>query len=442
MRVLSAEPRSGPTSWRACCQCASSGRTGITMRQSLSEVSWVREHASAIRSDDPDDEDWSDLECIADLVGDSRVIGLGESTHGTQEEARMKHRLFRFLVEELGFTTLGIERDVSVVGAVDNLLGPVKTPLSNLPAGMYPWRSIELLELLQWIRARNGSRSERIRFVGFDMQQELDAGSVDVVRRFLAESDPMYAASVGPVMEALEEVIAAGIADTVSSVSAPGLLRASAEISRRVAEMDSLQRTEGSWVAALNASVILQSLQLRALPPPTLEDLRAVKHRDRCMAENVRWILDRLGKESKLVLWAHNFHVARIPEFMGGVLDDLIDSYKAIGFAFHEGSFRVRLDARDGRGMSAPQVVEAIPSFEGSFEWLCHEAGLKRAVIRLSDGREHPVAREWRMREVGHAVTAGRSVDEEFASYRVADIFDALVFFDSTNALDLLPLPS
>ena len=39
-------------------------------------------------------------------------------------------------------------------------------------------------------------------------------------------------------------------------------------------------------------------------------------YRDQCMAENVAWILDHAPKGSKIVLWAHNGHVAKQPGWM------------------------------------------------------------------------------------------------------------------------------
>ena len=50
-----------------------------------------------------------------------------------------------------------------------------------------------------------------------------------------------------------------------------------------------------------NARVVYECLQLEAQEVA----------RDQCMARNVRWILDHAEKGAKIVLWAHNAHVAR-----------------------------------------------------------------------------------------------------------------------------------
>ena len=50
-----------------------------------------------------------DLRPLAALLGEAKVVGLGESAHGVGELFTMKHRLIEFLVTELGFTTIAFE---------------------------------------------------------------------------------------------------------------------------------------------------------------------------------------------------------------------------------------------------------------------------------------------------------------------------------------------
>lgn len=43
------------------------------------------------------------------LVGEARVVGLGEGSHGSKEIFEYKAAIIRFLVEEMGFSVLGME---------------------------------------------------------------------------------------------------------------------------------------------------------------------------------------------------------------------------------------------------------------------------------------------------------------------------------------------
>ena len=40
-------------------------------------------------------------------LGSSRIVGLGEATHGTKEFFQLKHRIFKYLVENHGFKIFG-----------------------------------------------------------------------------------------------------------------------------------------------------------------------------------------------------------------------------------------------------------------------------------------------------------------------------------------------
>ncbi|MFD0345734.1 erythromycin esterase family protein [Kitasatospora aburaviensis] len=51
----------------------------------------------------------ADLRALGSMIGDAEVVGLGEATHGSHEFFAMKHRLFRYLVEEKGFTAFALE---------------------------------------------------------------------------------------------------------------------------------------------------------------------------------------------------------------------------------------------------------------------------------------------------------------------------------------------
>ena len=73
----------------------------MTDKQSFAE--WVAGHA--IRTDSLDPRaPLEDLEPLGELVGDARVVGIGESAHYVREFYLLRHRLLRFLVQRRGFT--------------------------------------------------------------------------------------------------------------------------------------------------------------------------------------------------------------------------------------------------------------------------------------------------------------------------------------------------
>lgn len=71
-------------------------------------VAWLRERAIPFDTSEPVD-NYSDLMPLKQIIGDARIVALGEATHGTHEFFTMKHRILRFLVEQMGFSVFGIE---------------------------------------------------------------------------------------------------------------------------------------------------------------------------------------------------------------------------------------------------------------------------------------------------------------------------------------------
>ena len=51
----------------------------------------------------------SDLLPLESAIGAARVVALGEPTHGVHEPLAFRNRLFRFLVERMGFTAIALE---------------------------------------------------------------------------------------------------------------------------------------------------------------------------------------------------------------------------------------------------------------------------------------------------------------------------------------------
>jgi len=118
----------------------------------------------------PDD----DLEPLRLLLRRAVFVGLGESIHTNGGFYEMKHRLFRFLVEKMGFRAFGFESPwVSAEVArqyVATCAGSSFTAVRSLFA---VWQSQETRELLEWMCGWNqGHPGDPVHFYGFDIQND------------------------------------------------------------------------------------------------------------------------------------------------------------------------------------------------------------------------------------------------------------------------------
>lgn len=116
----------------------------------------------------------SDLSELDSLFNNRKIIGVGESTHGTSEFTIMRHRLFKYLVENHGYNTFFLEADIGackrinryIHGEADSLL-PAITEIK-----LWPWLTAEMADLVEWMREYNSIERNKMKidFIGCDMQ--------------------------------------------------------------------------------------------------------------------------------------------------------------------------------------------------------------------------------------------------------------------------------
>jgi erythromycin esterase-like protein len=165
------------------------------------ETDWVKQHAIPLKSVEAGN-GFEDLQPLKRVIGDARIVSLGEPTHGTREAFQFKHRLVEFLASEMGFTVFGIEASMPEACALNPwVLGRVgegtDEEAAKLIGGMYfwTWNTEEVLAMVKWMRAFNAREAaagtgKTIQFTGFDMQTPDVAMQIvaDFVEKHDAES--------------------------------------------------------------------------------------------------------------------------------------------------------------------------------------------------------------------------------------------------------------
>src|SRR5687768_990521 len=128
-------------------------------------VAWIKEHAVRLKSVQAG-AGFEDLQPLKKIIGDARIVSLGESTHGSREIFQMKHRLVEFLASEMGFTIFSIEANMPESYRINGyVLGGEGDP-DKLIAGMYfwTWNTREVKSMVEWMRTFNASKKGRIEF--------------------------------------------------------------------------------------------------------------------------------------------------------------------------------------------------------------------------------------------------------------------------------------
>jgi len=408
---------------------------------------WLRARAIPLQAVEPyEGDDFSDLLPLKDLIGDARIVALGEATHGTREFFTLKHRLVRFLVQEMGFNLFAIEDNWAEAESLNDYVlnggGDAATALSN-GLGYWTWSTQEVLDMVVWMGEHNENPggAPTVSFQGFDMNTEQTL-AIDTVVRFFEEVDAEYAprAKANYACFYAEDV---GAWYSELSVGEQETCRAGLQ-----AVMDTLVENRESYLALATAEayqLAKQSARVVLQAEEVFQDpLAWPSPRDAHMAENVRWLLERAGPEAKIVLWAHNGHVGSVdPEDnwafsgMGHYLRQTYgDAYFVIGFAFGEGAVTaIGADERLGTHTVPPPPPE-------TFEWYARETRLPAFVLGLRGLDLGQPDAAWLsqpvlLRSIGSMYDPS-APDDWFFEHDLPRAFDALIYIDRTSATRLL----
>lgn len=345
---------------------------------------------------------FADLEPMRKIIGDARIVALGEATHGTREFFQFKHRVLEFLVAKMGFNLFAIEASEPDAIAIDDYVltgkGDPAIALGNL--GFWTWNTEEVLDMIRWMRMWNDdpSHKTKVRFYGFDMQNP--AASQRLLRKWLTANLP----DALPLLERKE-------------------------LAPLAARLDAYSPHDSAWQTARHFVELLT------------EDRSA---RDRSMAQNIEWIMQHEAPGSRMVVWAHNGHVFADPlpfapdGTMGVNLRKKFGPQMVvIGFAFDHGSFQA-VDQKKGL-----IVHNAAPLDDRSFDHALATSAPPLFVLDLRPSRG--ATRQWLdsplpMRSVG-AVYDDANPKSYVSRIHPLRGFDAIFFINETTAAKGLKTP-
>ncbi|MBK6380306.1 MAG: erythromycin esterase family protein [Chitinophagaceae bacterium] len=156
----------------------------LAQTESNSAASWLNKNCIPIKYVKAEN-GFDDLNPLKDLIGDARIVSLGECTHGSSEVFSMKHRMLEYLVKEKGFTIFSIEANMPEAYALNEYIIDGKGDPRKLMAGMYfwTWYTQEVLDMIEWMKKYNETATKKIMFTGFDMQ--FSDVSIKILRKYL-----------------------------------------------------------------------------------------------------------------------------------------------------------------------------------------------------------------------------------------------------------------
>lgn len=257
----------------------------------------------------------ADLEPLRQMIGKAKVVGLGETVHTSGGYYRMKHRVFRFLVEQMGFRVFAFESPWENAEAVARYVasceGSARDAIVVGPFGV--WASQETRDLVQWMCDWNRTHrkpKDKLHFFGFDIQQPEDDGPalIAFLQRIGVPGDDPRIAGIRKCEGVEVDHFPARIpeADHQQCIEA---LDGVGELFAREGQTIIQQTSKVDFEWAKIRQVGLRAWEFEIW----YEDGRSYSARDEGMAYAFQAIRGLRFPKARVAVWAHNSHISKAP---------------------------------------------------------------------------------------------------------------------------------
>jgi erythromycin esterase-like protein len=405
--------------------------------------------------------DKSSYQPLLDEIGDSRIVLMGEATHGTHEFYQARMELTKLLISEKNFHAIAIEGDWPSAYPIHKYIqGKTKEnaeealiEFKRFPAWM--WRNSLMVPFLEWLQAYNVVKDpkQKIGFYGLDLYSLHD--SIKAVLDYLKTHDAKAAEHAVRRYSCFDAKLADD-PQTYGYLVESGLKKACIkEVTEQLLEMrhiafeqlkkDNLEEEENLFYATQNARVVKNAEHYYRAMFESRDITWNI--RDQHMGETLQNLIahleTKLNTPAKIIIWAHNSHVgdARATEMSARgetnigqiVRENFSTTSYHIGFSTYTGT----VTAADNWGDEA-EVMDVLPGMKGSYEALFHELKLKNFILFLRDGASHPLyllSPSRLQRAIGVMYKPATEYESHYYFARLVDQFDALIHIDETKAL-------
>lgn len=281
---------------------------------------WLKSRIVPLRSIDPADEDFSDLNPVGDAIGGASMVLLGEPSHGAGSAFAAKARLVKFLHQHHGFDVLVWESGLyDVALAQAGMASAASDAVAAARKGVFAlWtEAAEVAPLFDYIKASQATPRPLV-MAGFDMQVTADGSVVHFAQDLRALAGDLRAGAVRNEAENLAEtVIAARDRLYATKFAEPHDLESLAAAVKGLGDLIASNRAV--FDAARNPRDIAflgrclanmrSDAQLRAEAAKGPTNTARESRRDAWNADNLRWLAETYYPGRKIIVWAHNVHV-------------------------------------------------------------------------------------------------------------------------------------
>jgi protein-L-isoaspartate(D-aspartate) O-methyltransferase len=422
-----------------------SSQTGISLPELIYNSS---EHFTDIDS--------ANLDGLLERIGDSRLVLLGEATHGTAEFYDMRARITRALIENKGFTIVAVEADWPDAQSIQHdIQGTEHNPkLKHKPFTTFPtwmWANHSVQAFTQWLKDYNQrirKSVDMINFYGLDFYNMY--ASIEVVLDYLQAVDP----EAGERAYWRYACLMPWTSDpaTYSRAMLSGRHRHCGYEVHAVLQQIHNKRAHYSH---LNTQRYFNAVQNARLVKNAEYFYRNMYNasintwnlRDQSMFDTLLEVLNNSDQNSKVIVWGHNSHIgdARATEMpvrgeinLGQrVREHFADSAYLVGFGTDHGTVGAASEWNQPM-----QVMQIPPAHSDSYEHQFHQVKTDNFLLPLrqspspsSTSTRTSLLKKRLQRAIGTTYYPDNELNIHYTRVSLPEQFDEYIWFDETHAV-------
>ena len=396
------------------------------------------------------------LENLMERIGDSRIVLLGEASHGSAEFYDMRARITKELIEKKGFTIIAAEADWPDAAHVNSYVHGKepdallqRQPFSRFPTWM--WANDSVLNFTHWLKAHNdkiGSSDEKVGFYGLDLYSVYS--SMEVVLQFLEKVDPKTAevariryGCLMPWAEDLSLYSRAVITKQYRECEREVLIILQNLLEKRIEY--SLQDGENFFNAEQNAKLVANAE--RYYRTMYYAKSNSWNQRDQHMFEILQDVLQFRGPESKAVIWAHNSHIGDASATQMSASGE-INIGQLIRQKYGDKAYNIGFGTDHGTVSAASEwggpleIKKVQPSHIDSYERVFHEVKSDNFLLPLRKPLQKLTRKKLLQERLERAIGVIYRPETELQSHyfyaSLPNQFDEYIWFDETHAVEAL----
>lgn len=380
---------------------------GIVIAQHLSAKQWrfvEKKAVPVLVEDGTNAQQWPGLK---KELADKRIVLIGEFTHGAREVFELKNELMKYLHSALGFDLILFESGIGELITIN--LQKDSLSARKMTGGLIgPWRTQSFESKMDWVK------TEQLEIAGFDVQRsgqsfqealKILAPQMGWKTEDLIQKERQFGIVAGRLRKEKYEAVS-----TLTN-------QLMGEYQQLIDELDQKMLRDKVPFGALVHRTFINRKKFLSYFLQFSKDKDYRKRwvaRDSMMADNIRWLLSEVYPDKKVMISAHNFHVAKFnekEEVMGEMLlRQFGDQMYSIGLFAGGGELANNSRATEQLAHPDPEQLDIkhiinhlkapfhflpIPARPKNFEWMYQPIIVNDSFIDLNGSNKLTLARHF-----------------------------------------------